>query len=134
VLRASGGPSLATVIGLIVDQGLIPANSIPETELDRQAHAAYRAYHKRHIHTNWELIFKQIKKWLGKDATDQSVVPKGGKVPTIRFLVLWDTVAAYGLPVNEMTRGVSKWLWTLELPSHTLQLVAHRDLGGRKAL
>ena len=39
--------------------------------------------------------------------------------PTIRFLGLWDTVAAYGLPIEEMTRGVSQWIWPLELPSRT---------------
>jgi hypothetical protein len=30
------------------------------------------------------------------------------------------TVAAYGLPVDEMTRGVGQWIWPLEIPSHTL--------------
>jgi uncharacterized protein (DUF2235 family) len=30
---------------------------------------------------------------------------------------VWDTVAAYGLPVDEMTRGVNDWLWPLELPN-----------------
>ena len=30
---------------------------------------------------------------------------------------LWDTVAAYGLPVEEMTRGISQWIWPLELPN-----------------
>jgi hypothetical protein len=37
-------------------------------------------------------------------------------VDSIRFLGLWDTVAAYGLPIDEMTRGVSRYLWPLELP------------------
>jgi uncharacterized protein (DUF2235 family) len=115
-----GAFTIRVVIGLIVDQGLIATDAISESELDRHAHAAYRAYHKRHFHTNWGLIFKQIKKWLGKDTADQSVVPNGRKVPIIRFLGLWDTVAAYGLPVDEMTRGVSQWLWPLELPSHSL--------------
>ena len=31
----------------------------------------------------------------------------------IRFLGLWDTVAAYGMPVEEMTRGISQWLFPL---------------------
>ena len=35
----------------------------------------------------------------------------------IRFLGLWDTVAAYGMPVEEMTRGISQWLFPLLLPS-----------------
>jgi hypothetical protein len=34
-------------------------------------------------------------------------------------LGLWDTVAAYGLPIEEMTRGVSQWIWPLELPTRT---------------
>ena len=41
-------------------------------------------------------------------------------VDHIAFLGLWDTVAAYGLPVDEMTRGVSQYLWPLELPDRQL--------------
>ena len=111
-----GAFTIRVLIGLIVDQELIPADSISETEWDRRAHAAYRAYHKRHFHTNWGLIFKQIKKWLGKDTTDRSVVPDGRKVPIIRFFGLSDTVAAYGLPIDEMTRGVSQWLCRSNFP------------------
>ena len=29
-------------------------------------------------------------------------------VESINFLGLWDTVAAYGLPIDEMSRGVSQ--------------------------
>src|SRR5258708_33369726 len=41
-------------------------------------------------------------------------------VPSIEFMGLWDTVAAYGLPIEEMTRGVSQWIWPLELPDRVL--------------
>jgi type VI secretion system (T6SS) phospholipase Tle1-like effector len=41
-------------------------------------------------------------------------------VDHIAFLGLWDTVAAYGLPIDEMTRGVSRYLWPLELPDRQL--------------
>lgn len=115
-----GAFTIRVVIGLIVDQGLIPPGGISETELDRQAHAAYRAYHRKHFHTNWGLIVQQVKSWIGKAATKPNVLPPGRNMPTIRFLGLWDTVAAYGLPIDEMTRGVSQWLWPLEIPSHTL--------------
>jgi uncharacterized protein (DUF2235 family) len=114
-----GAFTIRVVIGLIVDQGLIPADGISETELDRQAHAAYRAYHRKHFHTNWVLIVQQVKNWLGKGATKPNVLPSGRNMPVIRLLGLWDTVAAYGLPIDEMTRGVSQWLWPLEIPSHT---------------
>src|SRR5262249_30356447 len=33
---------------------------------------------------------------------------------------LWDTVAAYGMPVEEMTVGISNWVWPLLLPDHVL--------------
>ena len=33
---------------------------------------------------------------------------------------MWDTVAAYGAPLDEMTRGISRYIWPLELPTHTL--------------
>jgi hypothetical protein len=36
-------------------------------------------------------------------------VTKGG----ITFVGLWDTVDAYGLPVDELTQGVNKWIWPL---------------------
>jgi uncharacterized protein (DUF2235 family) len=115
-----GAFTIRVVIGLIIDQGLIPAANISETELDHLARRAYRDYHKKHFHTNWALIVKQIKKWLGRHKLQQTKPPTGRNEPLIRFLGLWDTVAAYGLPIDEMTRGVSQWIWPLEIPSHTL--------------
>jgi uncharacterized protein (DUF2235 family) len=41
-------------------------------------------------------------------------------VPAIEFIGIWDAVAAYGLPMDEMTRGISNWVWPLELPNRVL--------------
>jgi uncharacterized protein (DUF2235 family) len=109
-----GAFTIRVVIGLILDQGLIPADSIDDAELDTRAHQAYRAYRKKHFHTNWGLFWQ----WLKGDP--KLNLPPPHPVPTIRFLGLWDTVAAYGLPVDEMTRGVSQWIKPLEIPSHQL--------------
>jgi hypothetical protein len=109
-------------VGLILDQGLIPADNISESELDRLAQKAYRSYHRKHFHTNWRLIVTSVRRLLGKKAVPSSIIPPGRNVPVIRFLGLWDAVAAYGLPVDEMTSGVSQWIWPLEIPSHTLDL------------
>ena len=38
----------------------------------------------------------------------------------VHFVGVWDTVAAYGAPLDEMTRGISRFIWPLELPTHTL--------------
>jgi uncharacterized protein (DUF2235 family) len=114
-----GAFTIRVLTGLIIDQGLIPVGNLTEAEFDRLARKAYRDYHKKHFHTNWGLIVKQIKKWLGKAPAPQTT-PPGRNIPVIRFLGLWDTVAAYGLPIDEMTRGVSQWLWPLEIPTHSL--------------
>jgi uncharacterized protein (DUF2235 family) len=115
-----GAFTIRVTIGLIFDQGLIPAARISETELDKRAKSAYRAYHKRHFHTNWSLIFKAIGQLFGRKPVTKAEIPPDRNMPIIRFLGLWDTVAAYGLPIDEMTRGVSQWIWPLEIPSHAL--------------
>src|SRR5689334_2600265 len=43
-----GAFTIRVVIGLIIDQGLIPAAGRSESELDKLAHEAYRAYHRQH--------------------------------------------------------------------------------------
>ena len=115
-----GAFTIRVTIGLILDQGLIPAANISETELDRLAQWAYHDYHKKHFHTNWGLILRQLQKLVGRVQPPPTVLPPGRHMPVIRFLGLWDTVAAYGLPIDEMTQGVSQWIWPLEIPSHTL--------------
>ncbi|WP_160321780.1 T6SS phospholipase effector Tle1-like catalytic domain-containing protein, partial [Bradyrhizobium pachyrhizi] len=116
-----GAFTIRVTMGLILDQGLIPAEGISDSELDRQAKKAYRAYHRRHFHTNWYLMVLGLKKLVGGEVSSKPTgVSARRETPVIRFLGLWDTVAAYGLPVDEMTQGVSQWIWPLELPGHTL--------------
>jgi uncharacterized protein (DUF2235 family) len=117
-----GAFTIRVTIGLILDQGLIRAEKLSEGELDDLATKAYRAYHRGHFHTNWYLMLHGLMKLLGNESSAAAAtsVPEGRITPIIRFLGLWDTVAANGLPIDEMTLGVSQWIWPLELPSHTL--------------
>jgi hypothetical protein len=62
-----GAFTIRVTIGLILDQGLIKAKGISESELDRLARRAYRDYHRKHFHTNWGLILRQAQKWFGKE-------------------------------------------------------------------
>jgi uncharacterized protein (DUF2235 family) len=124
-----GAFTIRVVIGLILDQGLIDAEDIDDSTLDKLAHRAYQRYRRRHFHTNWGLLLNALRWRLGWGEQNPAVDPDadakiGGRpgrpLPCIRFLGLWDTVAAYGLPIDEMTRGVSQWIWPLEIPSHEL--------------
>lgn len=81
----------------------------------------YRAYRGARFHTilHLEWIFRFIRDlvlYLLGNRYDQT---KNTTIKKIAFLGLWDTVAAYGLPVDEMARGVSQWILPLELPDRT---------------
>src|SRR5262245_18183924 len=112
-----GAFTIRIVVGLIFDQGLVPHES--EEELNRRARDAYRAFRRKNFHTllRVEEPFRFLRDLVIPDGYDSS---KNRRVKRIRFLGLWDTVAAYGLPVDEMTRGISQWIWPLELPERWL--------------
>ncbi len=118
-----GAFTIRVVVGLILNQGLIPRRTpaghpVTEANLDRMARAAYRSYRAEKFHSvlRLESLFRRLRNLFLKVPYDPS---KNVPAPTIRFLGLWDTVAAYGLPIEEMTRGVSQWIWPLELPGRT---------------
>lgn len=50
---------------------------------------------------------------------------KGRHKPDITFLGLWDTVAAYGLPFDELTK-VLNWIFPLAFPDRNLNERVHR--------
>ncbi len=106
------------VIGLILEQGIIRADS--EAELDRKARAAYRDFRRRNFHTFWRFP-EAIARWLrdrvvGIFVKDDYSKDKNFHDAKIQFIGLWDTVAAYGMPIEEMTRGISQWIFPLLLP------------------
>lgn len=112
-----GAFTIRVVGGLILNQGLVTAQN--EKELDRKARAAYRQYRRERYHTEFgvENIFRWIRDLFLRDKYDKK---ENRTVPKIRFVGVWDTVAAYGAPLDEMTRGISRYIWPLELPTHTL--------------
>src|SRR5688572_11385359 len=40
--------------------------------------------------------------------------------PEIEFVGVWDTVAAYGGPLVEITRAIDEWIWPLTMPDYKL--------------
>jgi hypothetical protein len=107
-----GAFTIRVITGLVLNQGLV--NFATEAELDKKAAAAYRAY--RHAkYKAWNLQFPF--RWLQSQLDKRFYTPCERPINSIEFLGLWDTVAAYGLPVEEMTKGVDRWIWPLELPN-----------------
>ena len=126
-----GAFTVRVLAGLIADQGVVPFTT--EAELDRCAKAAYRAYRAERYHSL--LRIERVGRLL-RDGVVRLIDLVRRRTPyakikmipvrSIRFVGVWDTVAAYGLPIDEMTRGVSLWLWPLELPDRTLNPIIKR--------
>jgi hypothetical protein len=107
-----GAFTIRIVAGLVLNQGLVSFGN--EADLDRKVRAAFRAYrHEKYSPWNLQYLFRLVLVLLDR----RFYTPRLRPVPTIEFLGVWDTVAAYGLPVDEMTRGVDQWIWPLELPN-----------------
>jgi len=113
-----GAFTIRIVVGLILEQGLVKAES--EIELDAKARAAYRAFRKQNFHTNWYYAFHWVLDRFGKNRPTKENDKKKPPLINVPFLGLWDTVAAYGTPVDEMTRGISQWIWPWQLPDYRL--------------
>jgi uncharacterized protein (DUF2235 family) len=113
-----GAFTVRVLAGLVLDQGLVAYND-NEAELHRLAMAAYRAYRKKNYSTVFrvEVPFRMFRDFILR--TPYTKVSQLDR-PLIRFIGVWDTVAAYGFPVAEMTRFVSRVLLPLELPDSIL--------------
>jgi Uncharacterized alpha/beta hydrolase domain (DUF2235) len=122
-----GAFTIRVVAGMIASQGLVPYND-NEADLARFAADAYRAYRRRFV--------GGILKYLGYLRIDlrgirdvvircwralrgQTVrAPAMSDVESIHFVGIWDTVDAYGGPIQEMTRAIDYWIWPLSMPDH----------------
>lgn len=105
-----GAFTVRVLAALICSQGLVQADT--EAELQKMARAAFREY-RRSYHTHrsplnpfnllgmgWRWIRD---KFHSKYDSTKNLQPESQY--WIRFLGVWDTVAAYGLPVDELTRA-----------------------------
>jgi uncharacterized protein (DUF2235 family) len=114
-----GAFTIRVLIGLINQQGLVSRQT--EDELDRNARAAYRAYR--------EFAFPSKLPWVVAWRFFRGLVqkPLSGSVKPIEihFVGLWDTVAAYGLPIDELTTAVDKWVVPLKFDDKILPLCAN---------
>jgi uncharacterized protein (DUF2235 family) len=111
-----GAFTVRVLAGLVLSQGLVKYGS--EAELDEKAHAAFRAY-RTDRYRRITLLEYPIRLMRNLFATYKHD-PKQRPVERIRFIGVWDTVAAYGAPIDEITLAFSKYIWPLELPNHTL--------------
>ena len=120
-----GAFTIRVLIRFILSQGLV-ANANSTDDRWRKALRLYRRFR-----------IEQTRHWglhlLARPLRDGSVFLCDGifrglnfrriettKIREIEFLGLWDTVDAYGLPVQELERAVDRWIWPLTIADSTL--------------
>ena len=128
-----GAFTVRVLVGLIHREGLVSFNS--EAELARNALAAYRAYRKKAFSTYipWVLVGRKVRDLVvsiwntitgGRSYAEVEKETAGLKRDSIKvhFVGVWDTVVAYGLPIDELTRAVDKWVWPMKFRDDSLLL------------
>ena len=121
-----GAFTIRILVGLMMDEGLVPYDG-NEADLERHVAAAYREYRKK-CNTTGGLVGpvralrdlfinardRLLRRPLYRDI--KKIGAPGSQAPLeIEFLGLWDTVDAYGLPVDEMTRAIDWFIWPLTM-------------------
>lgn len=119
-----GAYTIRMVVGLIASQGLVPYET--EELLDRKAKAAFREYRWEN-HWKWHHLAYLLRLSIGllfslrdvliRDRYDSSANVRN---VTVAFLGLWDTVAAYEMPIEEIKRAIDRWLWPMGFQDCTL--------------
>lgn len=126
-----GAFTVRVLAGLIHHEGLVSFRS--EAELNRNAVAAYRAYRSKAFPTKlpwvrWGRVARDrvIAAWnraVGsrtyKEIKDETF-ERGRHRINLHFVGVWDTVAAYGLPIDELTQAVDKWVWPMSFRDTSL--------------
>jgi uncharacterized protein (DUF2235 family) len=123
-----GAFTIRVLAGLVHSEGLVKFET--EADLERNAIAAYRAFREKAFPAKARWVF-----WvpLGRRVRDLLISwwqPVTGGVAyelvdrrkdiDIHFVGLWDTVAAYGLPIDELTIAVDKWVWPMKFEDTSL--------------
>ncbi|HJY82300.1 MAG TPA: DUF2235 domain-containing protein, partial [Candidatus Binatia bacterium] len=120
-----GAFTVRVLAGLIHYEGLVTFES--EAELNRNALAAYRAYRRQAFATKipWVVVGRYLRDRLislwnlmtgsrSYEAVKKETAKSGRDQVNVHFLGVWDTVVAYGLPVDELTQAVDKWVWPMK--------------------
>jgi uncharacterized protein (DUF2235 family) len=119
-----GAFTIRVLAGLILTQGLVYDDS--ELKLRKLAITAYRSFYREHFSSalRLEVIGRAIRDLFFGIPEYQSM-RKSHPKPDIHFLGLWDTVAAYGLPIDELTRAWN-WVFPLSIPDREPSKRVHR--------
>jgi len=120
-----GAFTARVVVALIASEGLVRSES--EADLERKTSCAYRAFRTVFLPRRLQWPTKVARRL--RDKVTGTVDRLRGRTPydckqnlrpKVRFIGVWDTVAAYGGPIVEITRAVDNWFFPLSMPDYHL--------------
>ena len=119
-----GAFTIRLLVQLIVDQGVIRSSDPP----DYIVRDAYRHTCRTMRPNRWPrwlarlfIGLRDLMVWVKRKALFQPSYDDFARDPAeVQFVGVWDTVAAYGGPFAEVTRGVDDWVWPLTMPNYGL--------------
>ena len=102
-----GAYTIRVLIGLVRNQGLVDAG-LPERQFQREVLRRWDTYRRTRFR-------EQQKRWLLRRTLSPQrpleEVECEGRVPQFTFVGLWDTVGAYGLPIDEIQHAIDLYLY-----------------------
>ena len=130
-----GAFTIRIVAGMIAYQGLVAYDN-NEADLARFAADAYRLYRRRfnggilkylgYAHIDLRGMRDRVISWWRRFRGQKVSAPSITGIESIHFVGIWDTVDAYGGPIQEMTRAIDYWIWPLSMPDHFMSAKVHR--------
>lgn len=147
-----GAYTIRVLVGLIAMLGVVKTDN--ETYLRLLSEDAYRRFRRcfrllgdRHMDGGEEatqrgltdIFVTPLRNWRDRRIARRRkraglpVLQDGDlvSVDRIQFMGVWDTVAAYGSPIAEITKGIDRWIWPLSMPDYKL---SEKVLNARHAL
>ncbi|MGE0751093.1 MAG: DUF2235 domain-containing protein [Variibacter sp.] len=119
-----GAFTVRLLAGLIGRCGLVQGGS--EAELIANIRRAYRAYRRDFLYRASKSPQRPPMFWhwfLRRPELDDQQLLKLDMprvVTPIRFIGVWDTVDAYGMPVDEWKQGIDQWVWPMSVADRSL--------------
>lgn len=134
-----GAFTIRTLIGLIHHEGLVPAEidgrRVSSDEMGRNTKAAWRSYREKSYPTRWwqpliGLVRLLRDAMLGGlcmlrgqgcyDAVAAQTRAQGRDEVRIRYVGLFDTVEAYGVPFSELGKALDQYVWPISFRNQVL--------------
>lgn len=133
-----GAFTIRLLMGMISRCGIL--KTISEAQLVYCVQMAYEAYRRDYLirasrrrSTLYHRVLREPRYDMAGDrkmsTVNLDINDCQQQFPDIRFVGVWDTVDAYGMPVDELKMAIDKWVWPMSFadrdPSNKLLTVRH---------